>query len=277
MQNLILKCTTLLKQSQGIDISMYDDDFVKNAFLKRIEMTNSPSADAYAGLFSGSMYEAMAFVDLLQVNYSEFFRNPLTFAVLEHIALPSLLFQSKARKKKGIRIWSAACAEGQEIYSLAMLLEELSELATEKPGNLLFATDKNETSVMKATRGIYPQESLGNLSLKRCKRWFNLTGRYYSVVPELKKNIAFSVFDLLDDRWTSPPTTIFGDFNLVFCANILFYFKEPYRKIILGKIVTNLSSGGLLVTGETERDILLQNNFTEIYPHSAIFRKNSST
>ena len=88
------------------------------------------------------------------------------------------------------------------------------------------------------------------------------------------KDIDFSVFDLFSEQLSSPPASIFGDFNLVICANLLFYYKHEFRKIILEKVGSCLAKGGYLVTGETERDILLRYNYHEIFPQSAIFSIN---
>jgi len=81
------------------------------------------------------------------------------------------------------------------------------------------------------------------------------------------------VFDLFDEQLLCPPGCIFGDFDLVLCSNLLFYYKDEYRKSILERIGKCMKSGGYLVTGEVERDILLCHNFREVFPQSAIFQK----
>jgi chemotaxis protein methyltransferase CheR len=113
--------------------------------------------------------------------------------------------------------------------------------------------------------------------MKRAERWFAKSGDYYAVAPDLKKNIDFSEFDLLDQNISSPPASIYGDFDLVVCSNILFYYNETCRKSILQKITNSLSEGGFLITGEAERDILMSNNFLEVFPQSAIFKINNGT
>ena len=110
----------------GIDISVFDETFVNNNIVQRIHKTGCSDSTAYSRCVVEEKTEAEIFIESLQVSYSEFFRNPLTFAVLERIVLPELNFRMKTTKSKEIRIWSAACAGGQEAYSLAMLLENLS-------------------------------------------------------------------------------------------------------------------------------------------------------
>jgi chemotaxis methyl-accepting protein methylase len=109
--------------------------------------------------------------------------------------------------------------------------------------------------------------------LKRVNQWFTKKSDTYSVKQELKKNIDFSVFDLFSGQFSSPPASIFGEFDIVVCANLLFYYKDEFRQAILEKTGNCMATGGYLVTGETERQILTDHNYTETFPQSAIFTR----
>ena len=257
-----------LFQIRGIDVSKYDEVFLYKSLQKRIAKTVCDSEEAYFSFLDNS--EAEKLVDSLQISYSAFFRNPLTFAVLENIILPSLI---QKRRTKEIRIWSAACAAGQETYSLAVLLEELKSNDNSKTNYRIFATDKSEEQINKAKDGLYVVNALNNLSLKRVNQWFTKEGDIYTIKPDLKKNIDFSVFDLFDSQLSCPPNSIYGDFDIIMCANLLFYYKPEFRKTIIEKITDSLVLGGYLITGEAERDILLNNNYKELFSKSAIFMK----
>ena len=262
----------LLMQSHGINVSKYDDSFLDKSLQKRIMETHSDSADAYFAFLEQNRDEGDVFVNSLRISYSEFFRNPLTFSVLERIVLPSLILKKRSTTRREIRVWSAACAAGQETYSLVMLLEELIS-DSDKLTYRVFATDQSESQVNEAMAGNYPAAALNNLNLKRVNHWFTEQGNSYTVNPELKKNIDFSVFDLFNEQLICPPGSIFGDFDLIICANLLFYYKPEYRKKILEKTADCFADGGYLITGETERDILLKHNYREVFPQSAIFQK----
>jgi chemotaxis methyl-accepting protein methylase len=127
--------------------------------------------------------------------------------------------------------------------------------------------------VNKAVEGRYSANALDNVSLKRANQWFTKHGDVYTVKQDMKKRIDFSVFDLCNEQLVCPPASIFGDFDLVVCANLLFYYKPEYQKIIVEKAGNCLTNGGYLITGETERDIVLGYNFREVFPQSAIFQK----
>jgi len=262
----------LLLKSQGFDISKYDEIFLERLLWKRINETQCVTEAEYYILLQQNNEEGARFLNSLLISYSEFFRNPLTFTVLERIILPALLLKKANTKRKEIRIWSCACAGGQETYSLAMLLKEFRNGEGAGINFRIFATDYSETELDVARKGLYSPEALNNVSLKRVKQWFTKQGNTYTVKPEMKENIDYSVFDLLSEEFSSPPTSIFGDFDLVVCANLLFYYKPEFREKILEKVTHSLTTGGFLMTGETEREILMHHNFEEAFPQSAIFR-----
>lgn len=263
----------LILQTQGIDISKYDSTFLNKSIQKRIIETHCASIDSYFELIQSNLTESTHFVNSLCVSYSEFFRNPLTFSVLEKVIIPSIMMDKISSKRKEIRIWSAACASGQETYSLAILLKEFSIAVGEKINFRIFATDQSELQINEAQHGVYSDCALNNVTLKRLHQWFVKQDHTYQIKPELKENVDFSVFDLFCDEHSSPPSSIFGDFDLVMCANLLFYYQPEFRTKILNKTSQCLSKNGLLITSETERDILAHSNFHEVYPQSAIFRQ----
>jgi chemotaxis protein methyltransferase CheR len=262
--------TEILMANHGTDISMFDESFVNNCIVQRIEKTACNDATAYCSMIAEDKTEAERLTGSFQVSYSEFFRNPLTFSVLERILLPELIYRNNKNHK--LRIWSAACAGGHEAYSMAILLENLMGRSEEFRYGI-FATDQDEKQITKAQEGVFYKEAVGKVTLKDSAQWFVQSGNSYSVAPALKKNIRFSVFDLLNPHYSSPPESIYGDFDLVLCANVLFYYKPAYQKIIIEKIKNSLAEDGLIVTGETERELFRAGNFTEVFPKSAIFRK----
>jgi chemotaxis protein methyltransferase CheR len=259
--------------SQGIDVSRYDVSFLNKSLQKRMVETRCESEETYCHLLEQNNNEGELFFDSLHNSYTEFCRNPLTFSVMERIILPSLLLKMKTSKNKEIRIWSAACAAGQEAYSLAMLLEELKSVNDNKINYRIFATDQCEAQVEEARKGTYSAAALNNLNMKRVKQWFTIQADSYSVKPELKANIDFSVFNLFSEQLSATPASIFGDFDLVVCANLLFYYKPEYQKIMIKKAGNSLANSGYLVVGETERDILMRQNYHEVFPQSGIFQK----
>lgn len=261
----------LLLQNLGIDVNKFDANFLTRTLQKRMSLNGCNNIEEYSSILEKDIKESYVLKESLQNGYSEFFRNSLTYAVLENIVLPSIIMQMKKNNRKEIRIWSAACASGHEAYSLAILMEEIKEVVGDKIKYRIFATDQDKSKINDAIKGQYSSSAVNNISGKILEKWFLKNGNF-SVKPELKDHIDFSVFDLLSENFSCPPASIFGDFDIVLCANLLFYYKDEYRKLIVKKTSGSLSDKGYLVVGETERDILRKSGFKEIVPQSAIFK-----
>ena len=274
MKTIINDLTELLKKSHRIDVSVYEDSFLMKSLKdRRSEKCNLSDSD-YVNLLTTDSEEARLFLESLHIGFSEFFRNPLTFAYLEQFVIPQMCAAKKQNGENQLRVWSAACAAGQEPYSLAILFDEMVETLSKTTKFHIFATDNNPEELLRAQNGIYDLNTLNKVSLKRFRNYFATCNDNYQIIPRAKKYVDFSYFDLLSDRRSCPTPSIYGNFDLIFCSNLLFYYKAECRKAMIEKISKTMAPGAFLVTGETERDILLKCNFREVFDNSAIFKKS---
>jgi len=272
MNDDLKEISTLLFEKYGFDVSRYDDSFLEMSVAKRQSVTGCYSVRDYHNHLKHTKSEVDSFVDSLNISFSEFFRNPLTYAYIEQMVLPLLIEQKKQASNKEIRIWSAACASGQEAYSIAMLWDEVSLAAKSTIACRIFATDSNPEEIIAAQKGIYQMATLQKTTLHRVQTYFDQRNDTFYVVPKLKSQITFSTFNLLDEQLVSPQASIYGDFDMIFCCNLLFYYKPEFRHLILEKISRNLAADGFLITSETEREIVKENNYREVFVNSAIFK-----
>lgn len=220
--------------------------------------------------------ERAALYASLHVTYSEFFRNPIAFGLLEQLLLPTLV-EAKARNGHGeIRIWSAGCAAGQEVWSVAILLDALSA-ARERPVPFrIFATDLSETNLTQARAGVYSAAAVGNVRLRHLVDGFTRQGECYAITPRLKEWVEFSVYDLLNAETICPPGSIFGDFDLILCSNVLLYYRPATQGLILDKLRRCLAAGGYLITDESERQIVESTrDFRAVAVPAAVFQRTS--
>ncbi|MDD4712730.1 MAG: protein-glutamate O-methyltransferase CheR [Bacteroidales bacterium] len=275
MNKRLKEITTFLLMNHGIDISFYEEDFLIRSLDKRLIATNTHSYKAYSDYLRADKKEIDFLANSLHISYSEFFRNPLTFSILEYLVLPSLLEKKKLGKEKEIRVWSAACASGQETYSFAMILDEIMDDFPTKFSYRIFATDINEKELSKARIGAYYPAALNNVTYKRFKKYFTKQDETYIIVPRLMENIDFSVFNLLTEKEDCPPVSIYGNFDFIFCSNVLFYYNTESQSCILERLSNSLAPGGLLITGDTERNIVKEHHFSEVYVGSGIFKKKN--
>lgn len=261
----------------GQDLAYYDESFLANSAERGMAAAGIPSVAAYCAHLSGHRADAEAFRDSLAIGYSTFFRNPLTFAQLEQSVLPSLMEAKSKSAYPGLRVWSAACSSGQEAYSIAILLSELSAARGMAIPFRIFGTDLSEDNLTVARRGVYDAESVRDVRLQHIWKYFAVKSKVYRVIPAIKDLVDFSVYNLLDEQSTCPPASIYGDFDLIVCSNLLFYYRQPIRQRILGKLRKALAPGGYLVTGEAEREIVRQCGWLrEVHGATAVFHRSGS-
>lgn len=264
----------IMDEIHRYDVTVYNEAFLAKSLEKRLLATACKTSAAYLKHLSEDGAEAETFYRSLRVVYGEFFRNPLTFALLEQQILPSLIDEKVRNCQKEIRVWSAGCAAGQEAWSLAILLDELTAGCGHPVTFRIFATDLSERDLTPVRSGTYNAAAVGNVRLRHLDGCFIRQGDTYIISSRLKDRVDFSVYDLLDTETTCPPASIYGDFDLIFCSNVLIYYQPKALRLILDKLRRSLRPGGYLVTGETERQIVgSAGGFCAVAPPAALFQK----
>ncbi|MCX6286146.1 MAG: hypothetical protein NTY96_03450 [Bacteroidetes bacterium] len=269
----IAEIVEVMNRDHGMDISMYEESFLVKSVKKRMTLLNLDNDASFTKLITKDENEAVAFLRSLNICYSEFFRNPLVFALLEQIVFPRLIEEKPLNSE--IRIWSAGCAGGQEPYSIAMVFDDLIRRKEKINRFRVFATDISEKALEGARKGVYNSADVQNISLRRISQYFTLKGETYTISKQLKDSIDFSEYNLLDPNSISPSASIFGDFDLIDCSNLLFYYKPDIRQVILGKLYHSLTPKGYLVTGDAEREIVAKHKFRPVASPAAVFQKIS--
>lgn len=245
----------------GMDLTVFEEEYLTRVLVKRREETDCCDGSSYLCYLQKYPAELRQLSKSIFNCYSIFFRDPLVYAILESQILPSIVMQKENLGQSTLRIWSAGCAAGQEPYSLAILLQELSQ--TKRIQYQIIATDACEDLLVKARDAIYDSSNLENVPLKWINKYFNpmsintLEGNTsYQATSQLRLNVQFSTFDLNNPHQTRPPASIYGDFDLVMCSNLLFYYKPEVRSKIISKLMENMADNGILITGEAEKGIV---------------------
>lgn len=252
------------------DISVYCPTFIQNLIKYRMSDLAIEQVSDYKRYIESNESELDRIIGLLKNSYSLFFRNRLTFETLGHVVLPKLISQN--REIDEIRIWSAACAGGHEPYSLAIVFEKFNQLNASKLKYRIFATDRDYHEIERAVVGVFSASDIGNLSNLETTNWFLSDGKTYKIKAELKKNIQYELFDLLNNSCICPRSSIFGSFDFIMCANVLIYYNEEIQKQIVSNMKKCISKNGFIISGEAERELFLNNNFIEVFPQSCIFK-----
>ncbi len=245
----------LLKNEHGLDLSLYKETQIKRRLLSY--MSRHSIAD-FKGLvhYIASADKRNHLVDYLDINVSEFFRNPELFAYLEQQVFPRL-----TAKQKSLSIWSAGCSIGAEPYSLAIALAETR--VTLRRG--IWATDLDAGALHQAAQGLYSLADVRNVSSVRRERYFEQENGNLRVKPELKAMVEFARHDLLRDH-------VAQGFDLIVCRNVAIYFTEDAKLTMLERFTHSLLPGGVLFVGATE-SYPYHRNFGLRRIHSCFFAK----
>ena len=187
---------------------------------------------------------------LLTNGESYFFRDPGQLALVREGLLPELIERANAVQSRTIRVWSAGCSNGEEAYSLAILIDELlpqPRRAREGWRVEIVGTDINPDAVERARRGSFGPWSLRTLDAAKRLQFFQESGGNYQIAPHLRDLVRFETANLCDGALATAPS-----FDLILCRNVLIYFARETVALALKKLVSNLGDGGFLITGHAE-------------------------
>ena len=246
-----------LKMKTEIDLDLYKEAQMR----RRIgNLVTRGSFDSYVDYFdhvSKDKEEFAAFIEYLTINVSEFFRTPDKFSKLETDVIPELLTRSPT-----LNIWSAGCSIGAEVYSLTMILKDLT------PGkkHRLLATDLDIEIIAKAKKGVYTDNELKALDPKRKEKYFTKTsdGRF-AIKDEIKQCVEFKRHNLLKDPFEK-------GFDLILCRNVVIYFTEEAKDKLYRNFFAALKPGGFLFVGATEA-ILNSRKMGYVSPQPFFYQK----
>ncbi len=188
-------------------------------------------------------------IDAISTNETLFFRDTGPFQLLQHKILPELIDARAAKSsfsKTNLKIWSAASSTGQELYSIAIVLQELLGDMS-KYSIKLIGTDISDAAVAQASSGKYNKfEIERGLARDKLTKYFSSVGQTWKVNDQIRAMANFRKFNLMS------PFIGLGKFDIVLCRNVAIYFTLEDRKKLFNKIADVLEPDGYLIIGSTE-------------------------
>jgi chemotaxis protein methyltransferase CheR len=262
----------LLKERSGLVLTRDKAYLLESRLLPVARKRNMKSLDELIGLLRGRPEGELVrdVIEAMTTNESFFFRDIKPFDQFRNFVIPQLL---KTRTvKKSMRIWSAACSSGQEPYSIAMILAE--EKATRLQGWSieLVATDLSSEILEKAQAGLYSQfEVQRGLPIQLLVKYFKQQGDRWQIDAGIRGMVKFRCLNLLDDF------TPMGHFDVIFCRNVLIYFDQATKTVVLDRIARMLPADGFLYLGGAETVIGITDKFQSLTEQRGIYAPAMST
>ena len=240
------RISQMIYADAGIHLAEGKAALVYGRLAKRLRALRMQAFRDYCDLVSSpeGASERQEMLTSLTTNVTRFFREPHHFEHLKtHILTP--LAQRRAR----LRLWSAACSTGQEPYSIAFTLLSLWPDAAKHDVKIL-ATDIDRNVLATAEAGVYAANLLDGVSADMRRRFFEPAGgdrAEFRVIAAARRMITFRPLNLVE-AWPMQ-----GQFDAIFCRNVVIYFDEPTQQGIWEKFVPRLTPDGALYIGHSER------------------------
>lgn len=196
------------------------------------------------GIKQGDKALEDAVVDAMTTNETLFFRDRTPFDHLEKVILPALI--DRRRRVGRIRIWCAACSTGQEPYSIAMMLEDMRAQLGRMQVDII-ATDLSDRVLEQAAAGRFSHfEVQRGLPVRHLVKYFTQEGTRWILSPGIVEKVKFQKLNLIHDF------SRLGQFDLILCRNVLIYFDQPTKRMVLERLARQLSPDGFLLLGGAE-------------------------
>lgn len=250
----------------GFDFRDYSMPSLRRRVWKRVY---AEGLSTVSGLTEKVLHDAACMERLLldlSINTTAMFRDPTFYVAFREKVVPML------RTYPFVRIWHAGCSTGEEVYSMAILLQEEGLYDRCR----IYATDINEAVLQKAKAGIFPiasmQENTSNYIAAGGTATFSdyYTARYDHAIfrPALRENVVFAQHNLVTD-------STFNHFNVIFCRNVLIYFNNPLQDRVQRLFLDSLEMFGVLGLGKKEslRYTTVSDNFEEVDSQERLYRR----
>jgi two-component system CheB/CheR fusion protein len=250
----------------GHDFNRYKRATVLRRIERRLQVTQQPTLPAYAAFLQNKPQETALLLQDMLISVTNFFRDRTAFDALERVVVAELFEDHVPRAQ--VRAWVAGCATGEEAYSVAMLLLEHSQSASEATGVQVFATDIDERALAAGRAGLYAESIAIDVPPVRLRQFFERQPGQYVVSRALRERITFSVHNLLRD----PP---FSRLDLVCCRNLLIYLDRAAQRQVLETFHFALRPGGLLFLGSAETADAAPEHFVIVDRKHRIYRAST--
>jgi two-component system, chemotaxis family, CheB/CheR fusion protein len=253
-----------LKRDRGFDFTGYKRSSLRRRIRKRMQQLGLEGDSDYLDHLQVHPEEFVHLFNTILINVTAFFRDASAWEYLAAEIIPRIL-RSKGPGEP-IRVWSAACATGEEAYSAAILLAESLGFEAFRERVKVYATDVDEEALAKARHAAYTPKEVHGIAASQLERYFERTNGRYVFSKELRRSIIFGRHDLIQD---APISRI----DLLVCRNALMYFNADTQRRILAKFHFALNDHGYLCLGKAEMLLTRGDIFAPVDLRNRVFAK----
>lgn len=257
----------------GIKLPPAKKTMVEARIQKRLKILGLTSFEEYANfVFSheGQKTELVHMIDVVTTNKTDFFRESAHFDYLVKIVIPSIIERRGDCIREPIRIWSAGCSSGEEPYTLAMVLSDLTETRRDFRFTIL-ASDISTRILEYAIKAVYPDDRIDPIPDRFKKKYLlrsqDRTSSLVRLCPEIRALVTFKRINFM-----AGDLGVRQRMDIIFCRNVVIYFDKLTQQTLMGKFHRQLHNHGFLFLGHSESLNGLDVGFQSV--SSTIYRKS---
>ncbi len=233
----------LVQKSSGVNFKKYKTNTLLRRLEKRMTIFNTDSLEDYYEILKKDKKETRTIYQEFLIGVTSFFRDQEAYGILNTKVIPNLFKINK--DNKNLRIWVAGCSTGEEVYSLAILIDNYITLHDLNADFKIFATDIDRRSIDVASTGIYSVNDIADIDSKFLDKYFVKGGNRIQIAKFIREKIVFSFHDVTKD----PP---FIRMDMISCRNLLIYLNNTTQNKVLGNFQYALNKSGFLFLGSSE-------------------------
>ena len=232
----------LIYNESGITFTPTNRSILESRLKERLREKGLNSVRDYFAVISKDQGELKSFLDSITTNLTRFFRNQAHFDAMEHHVIPELMNIKKGSGNTTIKIWSAGCSTGEEPYTIAMLMNEITP-----PGwkYEIIASDLSLKCLMHAKEGFYKEAQIVGIPDNYLKKYFEKVDGGYKINADLMSKIRFDYHNLKNDSGMR-------GLDLVFCRNVIIYFDEAAQTSVINRFWDAMAPKSFLFIGHSE-------------------------
>jgi chemotaxis protein methyltransferase CheR len=259
----------VLKEQSGLDLSTDKQYLIESRLLPLARKFGLPGIpELVAKMKSGSSTHVTQVVEAMTTNETFFFRDKIPFDHFRDTVMPYLLKSRAARKS--VRIWCAAGSTGQEPYSLAIILKEMSAVLAGWRVEII-AADLSQDVLEKSKAGLYSQfEVQRGLPIQMLVRYFKQIGDLWQINSDIRAMVQHRSFNLLHDF------AQLGTLDVIFCRNVLIYFDQETKINIFKRLARSMAPDGFLALGAAEAVVGLTDAFRPVAEKRGLYQPNTA-
>jgi chemotaxis protein methyltransferase CheR len=244
--------SSFVQSEVGIKMPPVKKTMLQARLSKRLRRLGLQTFDEYCDfVFSpeGRATELQNMIDVVTTNKTDFFREPGHFHYLVQQVLPELMNRGMGVRRR-LMLWSAGCSTGEEPYTIAMVLSDFAERHRGIDFSIL-ATDLSGQVLKEARLGIYREDEVDPVPMGMKKRYLlrsrNRSEGRVKIVSAIRNKVEFRQLNFMDEEYA-----IGGNRDVIFCRNVIIYFKRSTQERVLNRVCRHLRTGGYMFMGHSE-------------------------